>query len=813
MTSLLHDLRYAARAMARNSAVTAVAVCSLAVGIGPTAAIFSVIDAIGLRPPAIHDPDHLITVNTSGPTDPRGETSYPDFVDIRAAATRLSGVAAWGFGAAGVSGGDRAPEIAMVAAVSDGFFSLLGVPVGAGRPFRPDETAESAAAPVVLISDDYWQRRFDRSPAAIDSTVRLNTTDYTIVGVLPASFRGLDRFFDPDFWVPFGAEPGPRRTQMGRDRRTLHVIARLRDAATQQEAQAELDSLSANLARAYPATNGTRRIAVEFEASARRRWFAPMAIALLVVPSLVLLIACANVAGLMMGRAARRRGEVAVRLALGAGRRRLVRQFLTESALVAIVAAGLGALVGSWIVRLIPALIPEMPLRLGIDLRMDARVLAFTLCVALIAVPVFGAVPAFFASGADILPALKRGEAACGRASRFTFRNVLTVGQIAASLVLLALSGLLVRSFLNTSRIDAGFVKRPMILSTIAPAILGYDPQRSARFLRQLLDRLSALPSVESATLARHMPLNSLFGGGARRKVSIPGHELPDGQPRHIAFNTVEENYFKTMGTRIVRGRAFDAADRWPGTGVVLVNETMAARFWPGEDPIGQSIDLLDRPEPERRRCRVVGVVQDARTLRLNEQPAPYLYLPFEQQPPAEASIIVRTRGPERAAIEDLRREIRALDPAMPAMQIITLEEHLRMALMFERTAAILVGTLGALALLLSIVGLYGVISYLAARRTREIGVRMALGARPADVVAQILRAGGGLAAIGIAVGLVAAGLVARLLGSVLYGVSSYDVPTYAATSVVVMSVSLAATYLPARRAALVDPIQALRSE
>ncbi len=811
MSVLLQDVRYALREMRGNAAVTAVAVFSLALGIAPFAAVFSIIDAIGFRPLAIADPAGLVRLYTTDATGRRGDTSYPDYVDIRAATTRLSGAAAWGVRGAAATAADHPPEITMIGVVSEEFFPLLGIRPAAGRLFRADEAAEAAAAPVALISHDYWARRFGRSRDAVNSTIRLNTTAYVIVGVLPASFRGLDPLFTPDIWLPVGAEPAALRSQLARDRRGMSVIGRLREGATLEQAEAELGALAARLAQTYPATNSARRFAIEFEAAGRRRWLAPVAIALLVIPSVVLLIACANVAGLMTGRGERRRAEVAVRLALGARRQRLLCQFLTESALLALIAGALGLLIGYWIVRVIPGLIPAMPVHLGLEFRMDGRVALFALAVTGIAIPIFGLAPALLATRPEILPALK-GESGRGRIRRFTLRNILTVGQIAGSLALLVLSGLLVRSFVNSSHVDVGFVKKPMILSTVAPGIAGYDREQSVRFLQQLLERLSALPSVESVTLARHMPLNSLFGGGAFQRVTIPGYEAPDGQPLRIAYNTVDANYFTTMGVRLVRGRPFTAADRWPGSGVVLVNQTMARRFWGEADPIGRWIELDERP-PERRRCQIVGIVQDGKYVMLNEQPVPYLYLPFGQQFAGEVTVIARTRGSEAIAMEDFRRELRALDPSMPAMQIITLKEHMRLALIVQRISAAVVGTLGSLALLLSVVGLYGVIAYLASRRTREIGIRMALGARPVDVLLQVLRQGGGFAVTGIAIGLLAAAAAARLLGSMLYGVSSHDPLTYAASGILVLAVALVATYLPARRASRIDPIQALRCD
>ncbi len=811
MTTLLQDIRYALRLIRQSPGLALVAILSLALGIGPNAAIFSVIDAVGFRPLPVRDPGGLIRLYSGPPSNRLGETSYDDFVDVRNRVRSFSEVAAWGLGAVGVTGGGRPPEVTMMASVSGNFFSLVGITPIAGRVFEPGEVRERNSEPIILISDAYWKRRFERSPGAINSPILLNNHSYTILGVLPPEFRGLDVQVSPDIWMPMGAELNVERNRMNRERRSLSVLGRLREGVTLAQTQAELDALAAGLAQEYPATNKDRKITIEFEATARRQRLLVIAAFLLLIPGIVLLIACANVAGLLLGRAEARRNEIAVRLAIGATRLRLIRQLLTESAVLAVMAGGIGMLMGYWIVCLLPSLIPPMPLPLSLEFHADARMMAFAMAVALVAVPAFGLAPALFTSKPDLVPLLK-GER--GRRRRLTFRNALVVGQITLSLTLLLLSGLLVRSLVNSGHRDPGFTQKPMFFCSMSPGIIGYDEARSRGFYQRFLDRLSALPSVESATLARHVPLNNLFGGGATLRVSIPGYRLDPGEetPR-INYNVADQGYFHTMGVRILRGRAFTAADRWPGTGVVLINQTMAKRYWPDEDPVGKWVDLIDRRQPEQVRCRIAGIVQDGKYVSFNEAPIPYLYVPFGQQFIGEATLIVRTRGNEARAIEDFRRELQALDPSMPTLQITTLRQHMQFALILERVSAILTTILGSLALLLAVVGLYGIISYLVSRRTREIGIRMALGARPADVVLEVIRQGGTYAAIGIALGLFLGFACANLMESMLYGVSSHDPATYLATCALVLAIALIATCVPARRAARVDPMQALRYE
>jgi putative ABC transport system permease protein len=508
---------------------------------------------------------------------------------------------------------------------------------------------------------------------------------------------------------------------------------------------------------------------------------------------------------------------VAVRIALGASRKRLVRQLLTESALLSVAGAATGALLALWLLRLVPSLIPAMPITFNLDFRLDLRVLAGTLAVALLAAPVFGLFPALLTSRPDVVPLLKgAAPGAERRRRRTTPRNVLVVGQIAVSMALLVSSALLTRSFLNQQRIDPGFVPRPMVFSTMAPSAVGYNRDRTREFYRRLLERLAATPGVERATMVRHLPLNSLFGGGAKAEVVIPGFEPPDAaQPLRFRFNIVETGYFETMGIRLVRGRDFEAGDGPAAQGVVLINQTMARRFWPDGDPIGRHVIVpAGSGATPGRDCEIVGVVQDGKYLSLNEPPEPYFYLPYAQQPWGEMTVIVRVSTDARAMTGVFRRQVTELDAAMPVMQVTTIDEHMQSALVGQRAVAALVGALGGFGLLLSVIGLYGVVAFLVSRRTREIGIRIALGAGRADVIRGVVVHGGKLAAVGIALGIgLALAVMSELGQDAVYGLSRFDPLTYAATGLLVLMTAVAGSFVPARRAARVDPIAALRSE
>jgi predicted permease len=827
MDTLFRDVRYAFRVFRANPALFATAVLSLAIGIGPNSVLFSAIDAVGFRPLPIRDPGGLVVVRPSNVKGPESDSldtsgvSFRDYVEVRDRLGSFSEIGASGLAGFGLSGGGAPPELVMGATATASYFSTLGVQVLRGRTFLPDEDRAAGTQPVVVISERIWRQRFGSDPAAIGKSVRVNSTSCTVVGVLPAEFAGTTPIIAPDVWVPAMLWPtlsgGPAATLEAKGSRAFTVVARLREGVTLAQAGGEVAALGVSLAERDPDSHKDWRLVAEYEQAARRQRLGKIGTVSLVAVDLILLLACANVAGLLLGRAEARRPEVAVRVALGASRWRLVRQLLTESALLSLAGAVTGALLAVWLLRLVPSLIPAMPLTFNLDFRLDLRVLSGTMAVALLAAPVFGLFPALLASRPDVVPLLKgAAPAAGGRRWRVTPRNLLVIGQIAVSLALLVSSALLARSFVNQRQIDPGFVPRPMVFSTLSPGAVGYDRVRTRDFYRQLLERLAATPGVERATMVRHLPLNGLFGGGATAEVAIPGFDgAPGAGPLRFRFNVVETGYLETMGIRLVRGREFLATDGPGSHAVMLINQTMARRFWPGEDPVGRHVTVATGDTAASRRdCEIVGVAQDGKYLSLNEQPDSYFYLPYAQQSAGEMTVVARVSTDARAMTEVFRREVARLDASMPIMLVTTMDQHMQTALVGQRALAVLVGALGGFGLLLSVIGLYGVVAFLASRRTREIGIRIALGAGRADVTRDVVLRGGQLAAVGIAAGVgLAAAVLSQLGQDAFYRLNRFDPATYAATSALVLMTALVASYVPARRASRVDPMTALRSE
>jgi predicted permease len=818
MESLWSDIRYALRTFRANPGLTAVAVLSLAIGIGPNAAVFSLIDGFGFRPLPIRDPASLLVVSSATPKERAGEASYAEYLELRDVPAFAS-VAAQATQGVSVAGGTKGPSLGFAEQVSANYFETLGVAPVAGRTFLSGEDQTPGTHPVAIISERLWEKRYGRDPQILSRTIRLNRVDCAIVGVMPASFRGTTPPNGPDVWVPLMLSSAlwtaPAAVSDLRGSRRLTLFARLGPQATLSHARAAVDALASHLAQAYPDTNRNRRFTVEYEEAQRRGSFTSFAVVALAVVGLVLLIACANVAGLLLGRSEARRGEIAMRLALGATRGRLVRQLLTESAVLSLMAAAAGLACAFGLMALLPALLPPTPVNLGFDFRLDPRVLVFTLTVALLAAPVFGLTPALLASRPDILPVLK-GDSGASRFGwrRFHPRSVLVVGQIAVSLALLALSGLLLRSYLHTSRIDPGFVARPMIFGTLAPQTVGYNDVQSQDLYRRLLDRLAAVPGVEQVSMASNVPLDSLFGGGAKLKVAILGHEPPAGEEAFsFQSSVVEPGYFDTMGIRLLKGRDFAASDRTGAAGAVIVNQTFARRFWPQGDPIDQGIRLLPQgSDGSVTECQIVGVVQDVKNHSFEETPAPYVYRPFAQAMRSQMTVIVRGRD-EASMAAAFRSELAAIDRAMPAMLVTTIGAHLQLASIAKQAVAAILSVVSAIGLFLSAIGLYGVIAFFVTRGQREIGIRIALGARPADVVARVLTQGGRLAVVGSVIGLGLAAAAAWVLRSALYGVSGTDPLVFGGVTCLVIGVALAASYVPARRAAAVDPAVTLRRD
>ncbi|MDO8836003.1 MAG: ABC transporter permease [Vicinamibacterales bacterium] len=812
--SFVTDLRQAFRALRSQRALTAVAVLSLAVGIAPTTVVFSVIDAVGFRPLPIPDPGGLVGVYTNDGDEPFGMSSYRSYTEIHTRTTVFGRVGAEADTAVGLSGDGASPRVEIASMVSGGYFAALGLAPARGR-FIAHADDTGAGAPVAVISHGLWTRRFGSDPGIVGRTTRLNNTECTIVGVAPAGFAGTRSVLAPEVWVPIALAgtlvPGrPVGAHEPPNQRNYRVVARLRDGVTLGQARASVEALGRHLAEGQPNTHASG-LAIDYEQSVRRRIPAAAGSAALAVISILLLTACANVAGLLLGRSEARRADIAIRLALGAGRWRILRQLLVEGMVLALVASAAALLLAFWLIRLIPALIPAMPTTVDLDLRLDPRVLVFTLLVAMVSVPLFALAPGLLASRPDLAPVLKGDIVRLGRLRWLTLRHTLVVGQIAVSLVLLVVSGLMTRSLAASRAIDPGFIRRPMLFSTMAPPIVGYSDVQTREFYQRLLDRLHATPGVERATLARHVPLNSLYGGGAARKIEIPGYEPPAGQDTvRVRYNVVGHEFLTVMGTRLVRGRSFATTDMPDAQRVVLVNQKMATTFWNGGDAVGRRLWLVGE-DGGRTEALVVGVVQDAKYSTLNESLQPYLYVPYSQQYHGEMSVVVRVAGDERGMVAPFRTAIEALDPSMPTLLVTTLTEHLRMALFVERVAAIGAAVLGGLGLFLSMIGLHGVVAYQVSRRSREIGIRMALGADPGTVRAAVLRQSGRLVAVGVVIGLGVAVGVARVISASTFGVSALDPLPLAGGVLAVVVVSLLATWFPARRASRLDPVVTLR--
>jgi len=820
MDTTLRDLRYAARVLLRSPGFTLAAVLTIALGIGANTTIFSLVNAVLLRPPPhVREPDRLVSIYTSDYSGPRlGASSYPDYLEIQALDDVFDGVMAYVPRPLSLNDGTGS-EVVLGEVVTGNYFDVLGIQAARGRTFLPEEFATRGTHPVAVISHRLWQSRFGGDPQVVGGTVRLNGYPFTVIGVAPAGFHGSLRGLRTDVWVTLmmHSQLGPGGLDIDhRGDRGLLVTARLSPGVTLEQARARLDLLALALHAAYPEMwtdirDRGRLLTAIPERDGRihpavRGPVVGLVGLLMALVTLVLLIGCANVANLLLARAAGRRREVAARLALGAGRGRLVRQLLTESLLLATLGGVAGIVLALWATDLLMRFEPPLPVPLDLDLSIDRTVLGFSLAVTVLTGIVFGLVPALRATRLDLVSALKNAEpaASLGR-RRITLRGTLVVAQVAASVVLLVIAGLFIRGLQHAHMGDPGFDTSNMLLLDLPLSIQGYDEARARDFYDQLTTRLEALPGVRAVTLGDMVPLGL---GRQRRSIAVEGYEPRPGEDMEFDFNIVGARYFETMGIPLVRGRGFTAEDRAGSPPVVVVNEAFARRFWPGEDALGKRIRYSRDQFAE-----IVGIARTGKYLSLTEDPLPYVWIPFAQHYKADMTVHVRTAGDPLELAAAVRAQVRALDADLPITGLKALEEHFGLALLPQRVGASLLGLFGVLGLLLAAVGLYGVVAYGVGQRTREIGIRIALGARTDDVTRLVVRQGAALGATGLAIGVALAAGAAHLITSLLYGVSPLDPVTFAAVALVLGGTVLTASWLPARRAARVDPMAALRGE
>ena len=816
MQTLLQDARYAARAFARSPGFTAIVVLTLALGVGANAVIVSLIDTLYLRPIPVPGAKRIVHVGKTLPTRAGlYNFSFPDYLHYRDHAQSFTELAAH-YASAPINlltpGGSHEINGSVVTA---NYFTLLRLQPSLGRFFQPDEDEAPGRNPVAVISDDLWRVEFARDPGVLGRTIRLNGTDFIIVGVAPAGFRGV--FFgglSTEVWIPsamFGV--GYRYCDIAdRDCRVVDIMGRLRDGRTAADAQAELAVLAAQLSDAFPAFDKGQGVLVSpARGSARdtRQESGRIPALLSAAVAVVLAIACANIAGLLLSRNLKRRKEIGIRLAIGAPGPRLVRQLLTESVLLSLMGGAAGLLVAFWAkdLLLIFYRANSEGQRANFPVEIDAVVIAVTVAVSVVSAIVFGLVPAVLALRTDLTSALKDGVASLGRPS--PLRDVLAAAQLALSVVLLMSAGLLVRSVSSVYQ-GPGFDPRPIALLRLRPSLVAQSPQKAAAFQRQVIERLEATPGVVSASPAFFPQLPGWDGNQVR--VWLPG-DVPDPERAFMAsYNSVGPRFFETLGVPIVAGRDFEPRDRHNAPAVAIVNETLARRFWPGDPAIGRTLIVAGRPH------QVVGVARAAHYRAATDAETAFVYLDYWQSEgletrPLDSRTHVRMSGDVRAMLPLLRREIAAIDPTVPISEDRPLTEWLDYRFGPVRAARALLTSFAVLALILSLVGLYGVLASAVSHRTREIAIRISLGAQRTQIRSLILTRALAIGAAGALGGVIVTVPAVRVLRGMLYGVTSYDPITIVAVVAILLAVTLVASYLPVRKATRVDPIVALRND
>jgi len=815
------DFRYALRRLIRARSFTLAASLTIALGVGANSAIFSVVNAILLRPPvAVAEPERLVGLFTSDYSGPSyGSSSFADLDDFgKQGADVFSGVMGYSPRPAAVGSDDNLERVAGEV-VTHNYFQVLGTRMTLGRGFGPEQRVRGE--PVAVISHALWQRRFASDPAIIGKSLRMNAREFTIIGVAPAGFSGSFRALVSEVWVPaaLGAYVGMSDDFTSRGDRSAFVYARLKRNITLEQARSRMAVVARQLTAAYPeawtdVTRKGRRISVLPEQETRippqiRGAALGFAAILMGTVVLVLLVCCANVAGLLLARAAGRLKEVGIRISLGASRGRIIRQMLTESILLAALGGVVGAAASVWAGQaLMAAGTPsQIPIPISLDLTPDYRVLGFTLAITLLTGLVFGLAPALRASRTDVVTALKTDTPALGFGGRrFSLHGALVIGQVALSTLLLVGALLFFRTLRAAATIDPGFRTDHMLLLDISPRPGEegkVDPEQVALTAR---DRIAAIPGVAAVTWASNVPLGLDQG---RRGLQVEGYRRREGEDMEFYYSVVGPRYFETMEVPLTRGRGFTDADRPGAPAVVIVNEAFAKRFWGDADPIGKRISRNGENGPW---IEVVGLARDGKYVSITESPRPFVYYPQLQMPDG-VIMHVRTTGDPRGLLTAARREVAVAAPNWMIERPRTLEEDIGASLLPQRIAAGLLGAFGVVALLLAAVGLYGVVAFAVAQRTREIGIRVALGAQGGEVLGLMLRQGMTLAGIGLLVGVPLAFVGARLVSAFLVGSGAADPVVFVGAAGLLAFVTLVASYVPARRASRVDPMLALRSQ
>jgi predicted permease len=819
---MLSDVRYALKWLLRSPGFTAIAVLSLAVGIGFNTTLFSIVDALLFRPLAIADPARIVDVYTRGADgDTYGTSSYPDFIDFTAANAVFAGMLGYSPSIGALKAGDRS-RMALGEVVSGNYFQVLGIRAAIGRTLLPED--DRAGAPrAAVISYTTWTRDFARDPAALGRTLLIHGQSYTIVGVAPEAFTGLVPMLQPEMWTPIAwvddvepagiqdVVPSPTGTTRldRRGQRWLFVKGRLKPGETAARAEANLQTVMTQLAQTHPRTNAQRPIAAAANVRIHPdadRLLRPVAAGLMIAIGLVLLVACANVANMLLARASGRQREIGIRLAIGATRRRLMQQLLTESLVLAALGAFAGITLASFAIQVIASLPLPIPVPVALDLHVDARVVLFTTLVATVAGLLAGLVPALRATRVNLAADMK-GEAVSARAGRrWTIRDGLVVLQTGVTLVLLVAAGLLTRSILQAQRVDLGFRAEGAVALGTELGLIGYTEERASALFARAADRVAAMPGVASVSRAVRQPLAINYN---RNTIFFPGQSVPGDRGTPVSATWIDHQYFRTLGVPLLRGREFTPAETPASARVAIVNEAFVRRYWPGQDALGKRFRTRTADGPE---FEVVGVVADYKVETVGEKPTPYIHYALGQRHFTGEVLIARTASDAGALLAAIRREMLALEPNAVFLDNQTMEAQVAASLLPARLAAQTLGVVGIVATLLAGVGLYGVIAYAVGRRTREIGIRMALGATPRDVVRMVMGQGLSIVGAGLALGLALSWAAARAIASALYGVGAADPSAWIAAVGVMLTAATLANYLPARRAARVDPSVALRS-